>query len=408
MIFDTTNILLPNKDADLQKWAVIACDQYTSQPEYWKEVESLVGSAPSTLKLTLPEIYLGEAEQKTEEINENMKKYLADGTLTEAVSNGFIYVERRTSAGVLPGLLGALDLEEYDFREGTKPKVRATEGTILSRIPPREKIRENAVLELPHVLLLLDDAEKQLIEPLAAQKNSFRKLYDFDLMQNGGHVAGWAVEGEAAEKLRGRLAELEEKAGEIFLATGDGNHSVATAKSCWEKLKAGLSPKEIENHPARRMLAEVVNLHSDAIVFQPIHRVLFGIKEDIVEAFERWLELNGMSLMEGNEITFTFANGGEEEFAIDGRGKLMPLAVMQKWLDKYVAKNKYLSLDYVHGRANVDKIVSENGAVGIIFNAMDKTGFFPAIKAGGALPKKTFSIGSADDKRFYLEARKIR
>ena len=408
MIFSSTDILLPNKDIDLQKWAVIACDQYTSQPEYWKEVESFVGSAPSTLKLTLPEIYLGEAEQKTEEINENMKRYLADGTLTKAVSNGFIYIERRTSTGILPGLLGALDLEEYDFREGTKPKVRATEGTILSRIPPREKIRENAVLELPHVLLLLDDAEKQLIEPLAAQKNSFRKLYDFDLMQNGGHVAGWAVEGEAAEKLRGQLAELEEKAGEIFLATGDGNHSVATAKSCWEKLKAGLTSKEIENHPARRMLAEVVNLHSDAIVFQPIHRVLFGIKEDIVEAFERWLELNGMSLMEGSEITFTFANGGEEEFAIDGRGKLMPLAVMQKWLDKYVAKNKYLSLDYVHGRANVDKIVSESGAVGIIFNAMDKTGFFPAIKAGGALPKKTFSIGNADDKRFYLEARKIR
>ena len=401
-------MLLPNKDTDLQKWAVIACDQYTSQSEYWKEVESLVGDAPSALKLTLPEIYLGEAEKLTEEINENMKKYLADGTLTEAVKNGFIYIERRTSAGILPGLLGALDLEEYDFREGTKPKVRATEGTILSRIPPREKIRENAVLELPHVLLLLDDAEKQLIEPLAAQKNSFRKLYDFDLMQNGGHVTGWAVEGETAEKLRRQLAELEEKAGEIFLATGDGNHSVATAKSCWEKLKAGLSPKEIENHPARRMLAEIVNLHSDAIVFQPIHRVLFGIKEDIVEAFERWLELNGMSLMEGSEITFTFANGGEEEFAIDGRGKLMPLAVMQKWLDKYVAKNKYLSLDYVHGRANVDKIVSENGAVGIIFNAMDKTGFFPAIKAGGALPKKTFSIGSADDKRFYLEARKIR
>ena len=408
MIFSSTDILLPNKDADLQKWAVIACDQYTSQPEYWKKVESLVGDAPSALKLTLPEIYLGEAEQKTEEINENMKKYLADGTLTEAVKNGFIYVERQTSAGILPGLLGALDLEEYDFREGTKPKVRATEGTILSRIPPREKIRENAVLELPHVLLLLDDAEKQLIEPLAAQKNSFRKLYDFDLMQNGGHVAGWAVEGEAAEKLRSQLAELEEKAGEIFLATGDGNHSVATAKSCWEKLKAGLTSKEIENHPARRMLAEVVNLHSDAIVFQPIHRVLFGIKEDIVEAFERWLELNGMSLMEGSEITFTFANGGEEEFAIDGRGKLMPLAVMQKWLDKYVAKNKYLSLDYVHGRANVDKIVSESGAVGIIFNAMDKAGFFPAIKAGGALPKKTFSIGNADDKRFYLEARKIR
>ncbi|MDO4952662.1 MAG: DUF1015 domain-containing protein [Synergistaceae bacterium] len=408
MIFDSTDILLPNKDVDLQKWAVIACDQYTSQPEYWKETENIAGSAPSTLKLTLPEIYLSEAGKLTEEINENMKKYLADGTLTEAVKNGFIYVERQTSAGVLSGLLGALDLEEYDFREGTKPKVRATEGTILSRIPPREKIRENAVLELPHVLLLLNDAEKQLIEPLAAQKNSFRKLYDFDLMQNGGHIAGWAIEGKAAEKLRIRLSELEEKAGEIFLAAGDGNHSIATAKSCWEKLKSALSPEEVKNHPARRMLAEIVNLHSDTIVFQPIHRVLFGIKEDIVEAFERWLELNGMSLMEGSEITFTFANGGEEEFAIDGRGKLMPLAVMQKWLDKYAAKNKYLSLDYVHGRANVDKIVAESGAVGIIFNAMDKKSFFPAIKAGGALPKKTFSIGSADDKRFYLEARKIR
>ena len=408
MIFDTADILLPNKNTELRKWAVNACDQYTSRREYWQTVEKTVAGAPSALCLVLPEIYLDEAEKRTAEINDTMQKYLAGGTIAEEVKNGFIYVERNTSAGIRQGLIGTIDLEEYDYTVGAKSKIRATEGTILSRIPPRQAIRENAPLELPHVLLLVDNAECTLIEPLTKQKENFRKLYDFDLMMNGGHIRGWAVEDEAAEKLRAKIAELEQKSQDLFLATGDGNHSIAAAKSCWEKIKETLTEEERKTHPARRMLAEVVNLHSPAMTFEPIHRVLFGIKEDIVEAFERWLELNGMSLMEGSEITFTFAGGGEEEFAIDKHGELLPVAVLQKWLDKYVAKNKYLTLDYLHGRETLDKTVAESGAVGIVLQPMDKNALFPAIRAGGVLPRKTFSIGEADDKRFYLEARRIR
>jgi len=407
MTFNSADIYLPEAGTDLSKWAVIACDQYTSQPEYWASVEKTVGDNRSALNLVLPEVYLADAEDRTKKINETMKQYLADSTLQKTVENGFVYIERTVGTGVRQGLLGAVDLEEYDYNAGSKSKVRATEGTVLSRIPPRVKIRENAALELPHVLMLINDSGKNIIEPLAAQKNSLRKLYSFDLMQGGGHIEGYAVEGKEAEKLREKLAQAEAESGEIFLAAGDGNHSLATAKSCWEKIKETLSEEEIKTHPARFSLVELVNLHSPAMQFEPIHRVLFGIKEDIVEAFERYLELNGMSLMEGNEITFTFANGGEEEFAIDGRGKLLPLAVLQKWLDKYVAKNKYLSIDYIHGRENLDKIVNEKNAVGILLQPIDKNSLFPAIKAGGVLPRKTFSIGEADEKRFYLEARRI-
>lgn len=407
MTFNSADIYLPKAGTDLSKWAVIACDQYTSQPEYWASVEKTVGNNPSALNLVLPEVYLADAEERTKKINETMKQYLADGTLQKTVENGFVYIERTIGTGVRQGLLGVVDLEEYDYNAGSKSKVRATEGTVLSRIPPRVKIRENAALELPHVLMLINDSGKNIIEPLAAQKSSLRKLYGFDLMQGGGHIEGYAVEGKEAEKLREKLAQAEAESGEIFLAAGDGNHSLATAKSCWEKIKETLSEEEIKTHPARWSLVELVNLHSPAMQFEPIHRVLFGIKEDIVEAFERYLELNGMSLMEGNEITFTFANGGEEEFAIDGRGKLLPLAVLQKWLDRYVAKNKYLSLDYIHGRDNLDKIVNEKDAVGILLQPIDKNSLFPAIKAGGVLPRKTFSIGEADEKSFYLEARKI-
>lgn len=337
-----------------------------------------------------------------------MLRYLSDGTLQKTVENGFIYIERTIASGVRQGLLGAVDLEEYDFGAGSKSRVRATEGTVLSRIPPRVKIRENASLELPHAMLLINDDEKNIIEPLGQQKKNFRKLYDFELMLGGGHIAGYAVEGTFADALREKLAQAQAKnADGIFLATGDGNHSLATAKSCWEKIKQTLSEEEIKTHPARYALAEVVNLHCDALRFEPIHRVLFGIKEDIVEAFERHLELRGMSLMEGNEICFTSANGAQEEFAIDGRGKLLPVALIQGWLDKYVAKNKYLSLDYIHGRENVDKIVAEKNAAGILLQPIDKHELFAAIKAGGALPRKTFSIGEANEKRFYLEARKI-
>jgi len=407
MTFNPTDIFLPKSDIDLSKWSVIACDQYTSQPDYWLEVEKTVGKSDSALNLVLPEVWLDEAEECTKKINETMQRYLADGTLQKTVENGFIYVERTIGTGVRQGLLGAVDLEQYDYNAESKSKIRATEGTVLSRIPPRVKIREKAVLEVPHVLLLINDIEKSIIEPLTEEKSKMRKLYDFDLMQGGGHIEGYAVEGKAAEKLREKIAQAEANSGEIFLAAGDGNHSLATAKSCWEKIKETLTEEEIKTHPARYSLVELVNLHSPAMQFEPIHRALFGIKEDIVEAFERYLELNGMSLMEGNEITFIFANGGEEEFAIDGRGKLLPLAVLQKWLDKYVAKNKYLSLDYIHGRENLDKIVNEKNAVGILLKPIDKNTLFPAIKAGGVLPRKTFSIGEADEKRFYLESRKI-
>lgn len=405
--FIPADILLPS-GADWEKWAVIACDQYTSQPEYWEKVKALVGSAPSSLNIVYPEVYLSEGAARTERICAAMRDYLDRGVLREAVRGGYILVERETEQGTRLGLIGVIDLEEYDFTPGSRARIRATEGTVLSRIPPRVRIRENAPLECPHVMLLLDDAKRELIEPIAARSAELRKLYDFDLMLGGGHVRGYALEGETAAVASRTIRAMEAERGDFFLAAGDGNHSLATAKTCWENIKTKLSAAETERHPARYTLVEVVNLHDESLVFEPIHRIIRGAELNTLTAeFRSYLDSEGMSAESGGEIVLFDARGGREALSIRGLNGRLPVDALQRFLDGFIEQNPELSIDYIHGAESVAELVRDRGAVGILLNSIDKHALFPAIAAGGALPRKTFSIGKADEKRFYIECRRI-
>jgi uncharacterized protein (DUF1015 family) len=404
--FLPANILLPPNSTDMSKWAVIACDQYTSQPEYWSKVENAVGTSPSALNIIYPEVYLNEGPARIDKICRTMKDYVADGTLTQQVTDGFVLVERQISHGTRLGLIGIVDLEQYDFMPDAKTAIRATEGTVLSRIPPRVKIRENAALECPHVMLLINDAQKELIEPIAANKDALRKLYDFDLMLGGGHIAGYAVEGLAAKDLADKITAMQQKSGSLFLAVGDGNHSLATAKTCWENIKKNLSPEEAASHPARYSLVEIINLHDDSLLFEPIHRVVFGADEtDMTASLGGYVKSLGMSLADGSDVVFEGMT--KKPYSINGIGSVLPVALLQDFLDKYLKEHSSVSIDYVHGEDNVKKLVHEKSAMGILLKTIDKSALFPAIEAGGVLPRKTFSIGEADEKRFYIECRMI-
>ena len=306
------DILLPAAGVDMSKWAVVACDQFTSEPEYWQEAAETAGDAPSTLRLIYPEAFLGEkdGDKRVNAINAAMRQYLDDGVIVPAV-HGFILTERECIHGLRAGLIAAVDLEKYDFSVGSKSPIRATEGTILSRIPPRVKIREHASIELPHIMMLIDDAMRTVIEPLYEMRESLRGLYDFDLMQGGGHIRGWAVEGEAADFVVSAMRALREKCPDIFLAVGDGNHSLATARQCWLNMRDSLTPEERENHPARYALCEIVNLHSEALVFEPIHRVLQGADMcEVIRDFGSWCERGGMHMERGarDGQVFRFVN----------------------------------------------------------------------------------------------------
>ena len=405
--FMPADILLPNEKIEMGKWAVIACDQYTSQPEYWERVREIVGPSESALNLVFPEVYLGKEDGRIENICASMKEYLKNGTVTKAVTNGFILVEREVGHGTRTGLIGVIDLEEYDYDPGSKKLIRATEGTVLSRIPPRVRIRENAVLECPHVMLLIDDPERQLIEPLAAEKEVLRKLYDFDLMLGGGNVKGYAIEGERAESLTTLIAQMQAESDNFFLAAGDGNHSLATAKTCWEKIKASLSEEEKAAHPARFSMVEVINLHDDSLNFEPIHRVVEDFdRETILKHFNKYIEDNGLFGREGDEIIFVDAGENKVGFALDGLNGRLPVDVLQRFLDE-LTKNDPEKLDYIHDENHVMDLVKKKKATGILLKSIDKSSLFPGIAAGGVLPRKTFSIGHADEKRFYVESRTI-
>ena len=405
--FMPADILLPNKNTDMEKWAVIACDQYTSQPEYWDEVRETVGTSASAFNIVFPEVYLGKGDGRIESICRTMTGYLNDGTLTQAVSNGFILVERKVGHGTRTGLIGVIDLEEYDFDPGSKKLIRATEGTVLSRIPPRVRIRENAVLECPHVMLLVDDPGRRLIEPLAADKEDLRKLYDFDLMLGGGNVKGYAVEGEKALSLVKLISAMQAEGGSFFLAAGDGNHSLATAKTCWEKIKENLGEEEKASHPARFSMVEVINLHDDSLNFEPIHRVVDGHDFGaVIESFYGYIKENGMSAEDGDEVTFIGPAGERTALSIGGSNGRLPVDVVQRFLDELTKKDPE-KLDYIHGDNHVMDLVKKKNATGILLKSIDKSSLFPGIAAGGVLPRKTFSIGHADEKRFYIECRKI-
>lgn len=432
-------ILLPKKGIDLAKWAVVACDQYTSQPEVWEEIRKTAGDSPSTLNIIYPEVYLEEerAEERIKSINSYMEKYLADGTL-ESQKPGFVLVDRKTSqVPCRKGLVVALDLEQYDFSPGSKTMIRATEGTVIDRLPPRIKIRKNAAIESPHIMVLIDDPDKTVIEPLVEKK--LMKLYDFELMMNCGHIKGWAVDDEESlnqtAAALARLAEPENymkkygvNDGSVMLyAMGDGNHSLATAKSIWETMKkeAG-APSSLADHPARYALVELVNIHDPGLEFEPIHRVLFNAdRDDLIGKFRAYSESEGSTVSiiaagSPNELCqkpasrsdvhlLPFVAGGScGTIKVENPVRQLEYATLQTFLDRYLEKNPAVKIDYVHGEKIVEDLGTRPGNMGFFLPVIPKDTFFRTIIIDGALPRKTFSMGHADEKRFYLECRKIK
>ena len=397
-IFNKADIMLPN-GGDLTKWSVVACDQYTSQPEYWETAAQLVGESPSTLNLVYPEAFLSQGDSRIEKINLAMKDYVEQGLFT-TYKNCFIYVERTLSGGrVRKGIVGAVDLEDYDFHKGVKCPIRATEGTVLERIPPRVKIRENAPLELPHVMLLVDDKEKTLIE----QVKKGEKLYDFELMAEGGHLTGWLVEGDNADEFVSRVENFASSAPDgLVFAVGDGNHSLATAKTCWENIKANLSDSEKENHPARFCLVEIENIHDDVLEFEPIHRIVFGIEDE--KAFTDALikELDCREDGDGQEIVLVKGDSRKKLY-MNNTSSPISVGTLQKYLDSLSYE-----VDYIHGDDVVASLSKKQGAIGFLLPKPEKSSLFETVIKDGALPRKTFSMGEANEKRFYMEAKRIK
>jgi len=435
------SILLPKEGVDMEKWSVVACDQYTSEPEYWQDVENKVGNNPSTLYLTFPEIYLedGNADERIKRINDEMKRYINEGILVSQ-KPCMLLVDRKTShTQSRKGLILAVDLEKYDYSAGSQSLIRATEGTVIERLPPRVKIRENAILELPHVMILIDDPGKTVIEPLVSKIDSFEKVYDFELMMNGGHIKGYRIDDQ--KTLKGILKAIEALAdpevfkskynvghdkGVLLFAVGDGNHSLASAKVHWENVKKTLSEAEIQNHPARFALVEIVNVHDDGIVFEPIHRVLFNIDTSSVLnamqdfygssrcSFEKYDSLEPVNKRlqelkkEKNVHSFGFVTDeGFGVFTVQNPKHNLEVATLQDFLDYYVQKQKESKVDYIHGEDVVTRLGSKPGNIGFYLPSMEKHEFFKTVILDGVLPRKTFSMGEAEEKRFYLECRKI-
>ena len=410
--FAPADILLPGPGTDLTRWSVVACDQYTSQPDYWQRVEELVGEAPSALRLILPESKLegpGVAESIAA-VNAAMERYLNEGVFTE-YPDALIYVERRLRDGTLRrGLVGRIDLAAYDFTPGSGAPIRATEGTVLSRIPPRAAVREHAPIELPHVLLLTDDPEKTVIEPLSARKGELEQVYDFDLMEDSGHLTGWLLGEGEKQAVASALCALNDPAAfaekyrapgapVLLFAVGDGNHSLATAKACWEK-----SGEE----RARYALVELTNLHDDALEFEPIHRLVFDTDPeallcDLKAAYPGAHDGEG----EGHVLRWVTAAGEGTVTVPDPKAQLA-VGTLQSFLDGWLADHPG-RIDYIHGEDVTRGLALQSlENIGFILPPMGKEQLFPTVIFDGVLPRKTFSMGHAHDKRFYLEARKIR
>ncbi len=414
-VFSKAKILLPKDGTDMSKWSVVACDQYTSEPQYWQAAADYVGDSPSMLNLVLPEVYLeaDDVSDRIKNICETMDKYIADGVLIER-EPAYIYVERTQADGMVrKGIVGKIDLEHYDYSKGSTSAVRATEGTIIERIPPRVRVRENASLESPHIMILIDDTAKSIIEPLGKEKENFEKAYDFALMQNSGSIKGYFVSDEISERIDTLLEELCDldkfnakydvnESSPLAYAMGDGNHSLATAKACWEKLKA--EGADVNTHPARYALAEIVNLHDDAMVFEPIHRVIFDVDTD---AFEKFLAQNGVKEGTSGQTFEYIANGTTKTMSISNPTANIAVGSLQNLIDEYLKDNAG-TVDYIHGYDVVRDFAAKDGNVGILFDVMDKSELFKTVILDGALPRKTFSMGHAHDKRFYTECRKIK
>ncbi len=413
--FYPSNILLPDfKKTDGSRWAVIACDQFTSEPEYWDAAEKYVGDAPSALRLILPEVRLDKAEECVPVINKTMYQYL--GSVLHENPETMIFVERtQPSGGVRRGIVGMVDLECYDYRKGTEPRIRATEGTVLERIPPRVAVRRGAPIELPHVMLLIDDPEKTVIEPLMSA--DLTPAYDFDMMLDGGHIKGQFLTEHEMKRVSDALEALvtpeaiEKRYGGSFapllFAVGDGNHSLASAKALYEEIKAEIGEDAAKNHPARYALAEVVNLHDPALEFEPIYRVVFGVEpEKFVKEFSEYCEaLDGDSTPQTVKYIY---NGGEGEIIIRKPCHQLTVGTLQTFIDGYIKEHPSAVVDYIHGEDSTEKLANKENAIGFIFDGMGKDQLFKSVMLDGALPRKTFSMGHARDKRYYVEARKIK
>ncbi|NLU53082.1 MAG: DUF1015 domain-containing protein [Clostridiaceae bacterium] len=431
-----SSVLLPNDNIDMQRWAVVACDQYTSEPEYWNDIDKFVQDKPSTLRMIFPEAFLdtedeNEKSLRISKINETMESYIKNGVFKE-LKDSVILVERTFRNGhTLHGIVFSVDLEKYDYSKGSQSLIRATEGTIIERLPPRIRIRERAPLELPHIMLLIDDKEKSVIEPLVQKSSQLQPAYSFELMKDSGSIKGWVVDQETdIENMANALLKLadadafkeryniNDQLGVLLFAVGDGNHSLATAKACWENLKKTLPAHELINHPARYALVEVVNLHDSGLVFEPIHRVVFNIDaESLINAYLSYYKEKGCN---------AYAVFGNERPASDGHvikfvtsdktGYLvvecpvynLDVGTLQNFLDYYLKSNKNASIDYVHGDDVTERLGKQPGNIGFFLSPMDKNELFRTVILEGALPRKTFSMGEASEKRFYLEARRIR
>lgn len=408
--FSKANILLPH-DVDMEKWAVIACDQFTSQPEYWQEAEKIVGDAPSTLNMILPEAFMDQMDAKIDGINQTMVDY-QNGGVFDTYKNSYVYVERTLVNGTIrKGIVGKVDLEDYDYSDDASTPVRATEKTVPERIPPRMNIRRNASIELPHILLLCNDDKHELLESVESIKESLPKLYDLDLMEDGGHIVGYLVEGDVAEMFDKKLTEYEQYCADkyaptgkapLIYAMGDGNHSLATAKACYEEIKKNNPGVDMSNHPARYALLELENIHDDSQVFEPIHRVITGVDVEklCADMFDKILA------NEGHPIILVTKEGQQQVFLNKELGEL-PIAILQKYLDEYLSENAG-EIDYIHGDDTVVDLSMKDNAIGFLLPGIGKSELFSGIVMDGVLPRKTFSMGHACEKRYYMEGREIK
>ena len=413
--YKSADILLPDfSSVNAKKWAVVACDQFTSEPHYWEAAAKEIGDAPSTLNMILPEVYLAETEERIPVINDTMEKYFSE--LLVSHPDSMVYVERvQSDSTVRRGIVMAIDLEAYDFKKGASSLIRATEATVIERIPPRVAIRKDAPIELPHVMLLIDDPDKTVIEPLSAE-NCPTVAYDTELMLGGGSIIGRFLSEDAKTSVSNAIDALitpdamEKRYGDaslapLLFAVGDGNHSLATAKTIYENLKSAIGDAAL-SHPARYALIEVVNIHDEAMKFEPIYRVAFDVDpSDLISELDKYLSaLSGDAAAQEIKYICSDKSG---TLTANHPVRQLTVGTLQDFLDAYVASHKGASVDYIHGEGSVKSLVSET-SVGFIFSGMSKSELFKTVIYDGALPRKTFSMGHAEDKRYYLECRKIK
>ncbi len=426
-------ILLPKESVDMQKWSVIACDQYTSQREYWNDVESVVGEAPSSLKITFPEAYLedGRTQEIIDGINKNMKQYVSDEIL-ETQEPGAILIDRSTEfVKSKKGLLFNVDLEHYDFSVGSTSLIRASEGTILDRIPPRKMVRQDASIELPHILFLIDDPKRSIIEPLFEKTESFDKIYDFDLMKGAGHITGWKVsDSESLDQITDAIEAVADteaykakynKDDLLLFAVGDGNHSLATAKTIWEELKAeNPNDSSLMDHPARHALVEINNVYDEGLTCEAIHRVLFNadIKAFLIE-LNKYYDCEIVEVQSTEEMVKAINTPNKfHKFAFNTKGKkayvnvynpkhTLDVGTLQTFMDEHLVAHPSTTVDYIHGIDTTVELGEKDNSIGILLPEVEKSSLFETVIKEGVFPRKSFSLGEASEKRFYIESRKI-